>query len=218
MMEHGIGLAELREALIYLIVIVASLALHEWGHAFTADRLGDPTPHSQGRVTLNPLAHIDLLGTIVIPFLSALGFFGGLGMIGWAKPVWTNPSYFRRRTYDSALVTLAGPGVNFALALVFTVLTALSTRFLPSLTPLLDLVMSVNIGLMAFNLLPIPPLDGSKFLMYWFGMGEETYAQISRWGPLALILMINLDAGRAVLRLIFHVAEFPFALLYRALT
>ena len=89
-MEHGIGLAELREALIYLIVIVASLALHEWGHAFTADRLGDPTPHSQGRVTLNPLVHIDLLGTIIIPFLGALGFFGGFGLIGWAKPVWTN--------------------------------------------------------------------------------------------------------------------------------
>ncbi|MDF3056693.1 MAG: peptidase [Rariglobus sp.] len=217
-MNTGIGLAELREALIYLIVIVASLALHEWGHAYTADRLGDPTPRSQGRVTLNPWPHIDVLGTIIIPFLGAIGFFGGLGMIGWAKPVWTNPSYFRRRNHDSMMVTLAGPGINLILAVVATVLAALSHRFLPSLTPLLRLAMSVNIGLMVFNMLPIPPLDGSKFLMYWCGMREETYVRFSKWGPLVLILIINLRDGRALLRTIYNMGALPFEALYRVLT
>lgn len=217
-MVSDIGLPEVREALIYLIIIVSSLALHEWGHAYMADRLGDPTPRSQGRVTLNPVAHIDLLGTIIIPLLGALGFFGGLGVIGWAKPVWTNPSYFRRRNYDSALVTLAGPGINLLLALGATFLAALSVRVMPSLTPLLGLVVSVNVGLMIFNLLPIPPLDGSKFLMYWLGMKEETYLRLSKWGPLALILVINIEAGRQVLQVIYHLAYLPFGILYRALT
>lgn len=217
-MNSGIGLAELREALIYLIIIVSSLALHEWGHAYMADRLGDPTPRSQGRVTLNPLAHIDLIGTILIPFLGAIGFFGGLGMIGWAKPVWINPSYFRRRTRDSIMVTLAGPEMNLMLAVVFTVLSALSLRFFPSIEPLLEKAMSVNIALMIFNLLPIPPLDGSKFLMYWFGMSEETYMRFSKWGPLVLIVMINVEAGRELLREIFNKGALPFMALYEALT
>lgn len=217
-MFNEIGLPELREALIYLIIIVASLALHEWGHAYTADRLGDPTPRSEGRVTLNPLVHIDLLGTIIIPLLGALGFFGGFSMIGWAKPVWTNPSYYRRRNFDGALVTLAGPGMNLGLALVSVVLAAISVRVLPSLTPLFQLVMAVNVGLMVFNLLPIPPLDGSKFWMYWFGMKEETYMQVSKWGSVMLVVVINLQSGRELLRAIYGVAYYPFGLLYGALT
>lgn len=217
-MFNDIGLPELREALIHLIIVVSSLALHEWGHAYMADRLGDPTPRSQGRVTLNPLAHIDWLGTVIIPFLGAIGFFGGFSMIGWAKPVWINPSYFRRRNHDSAWVTLAGPGMNLLLALAALVLAAISLRVLPSLNPLFLLMMQVNVGLMIFNLLPIPPLDGSKFYMYWLGMKEETYMRLSTWGPLLLIVMLNLQAGRDVLRVIFNSAYLPFVVLYRALT
>ncbi len=217
-MGTGIGLAELRDGLIYLIIIVSSLALHEWGHAYMADRLGDPTPRSEGRVTLNPLAHIDLLGTIIIPFLGAIGFFGGFGMIGWAKPVWTNPSYYKNRVRGSMMVTLAGPGMNLLIAVVATVVAALCSRFLPSLEELIHKVMVVNIGLMVFNMLPIPPLDGSKFLMYWFGMKEETYVHFSKWGPWVLILMINVEGGRLLLRSIFNKALLPFEALYAALT
>ena len=217
-MFPNIGLAEVREALIYLIIIVSSLALHEWGHAYMADRLGDPTPRSQGRVTLNPVVHIDLLGTIIIPLLGALGFFGGFGMIGWAKPVWTDPSYFKRRVHDQAWVTLAGPGMNLLLAVIGTFLMALAARVMPSIEPLLQTLVSVNVGLMIFNLLPIPPLDGSKFLMYWLGMKEETYRELSKWGPWVLILMINLDSGRGVLRVIYNIGKLPFDVLYRALT
>jgi Zn-dependent protease len=217
-MFNGIGLPELREGLIYLIIIVCSLALHEWGHAYMADRLGDPTPRSEGRVTLNPAAHIDLLGTIIIPFLGAIGLFGGFGLIGWAKPVYTNPSYFRRRVYDRVWVTLAGPGMNLVLALIATILAAVASRLLPSISPLFGMVMDVNIGLMVFNMMPIPPLDGSKFLIYWFGMHEETYVQISRWGPLVLVVLINIEVGRAIFGYIYSLASIPFNLLYHVLT
>ena len=86
MMEHGIGLAELRAGLIYYILLVASLCIHEWAHAFSADKLGDPTPASQGRVTLNPIAHMDLVGTVIFPLLSIFVLPGGF-FFGWGKPV-----------------------------------------------------------------------------------------------------------------------------------
>jgi len=162
-----------------------------------ADRLGDDTPRREGRVTLNPVVHIDPLGTILIPLLGALGFFGRLSMIGWAKPVYTNPANFKRGYFDQALVTLAGPGVNFLLALSATVAAALTARVAPFLGELCGVVLQVNVGLMVFNLLPIPPLDGSKFLIYWFGMKEETYVRLTWIGGIALIVLINFEPFNA---------------------
>lgn len=208
----------LRQGAIYFIVMIASLALHEWGHAAMADKLGDDTPRSQGRVTLNPLAHIDPIGTVLIPLLGALGFFGSFSMIGWAKPVYTNPSNFRNRTADQAWVTIAGPGMNLILALGATVAAALAFRFFPPLAGLCRIVMTVNIALLVFNLLPIPPLDGSKFLMYWFGMSEETYARIALWGSFALLLLINLKPFRLFVGRVITLAHEPFFALLGLLT
>jgi Zn-dependent protease len=210
--------AALREAALYLIILVCSLALHEWGHAFVADKLGDDTPRSQGRVTLNPLAHIDLFGTILIPALGLLGFFGHFSLIGWAKPVYTNPSNFRRGQFDQALVTIAGPGINLSLALIATLGAAVCHHLQPSVTPLFFMILEVNVALFVFNLLPIPPLDGSKFLMYWGGMSEETYVGISRWSGFLLLVLLNLSGFRVLLGELIAWGSFPFELLYGALT
>src|ERR1044071_2878675 len=121
-----IDMGALRDGVLRFIILVLSLSLHEWGHAIVADKLGDDTPRAQGRVTLYPMAHIDWIGTILIPAMSALGFFGGFSMIGWAKPVYTNPANFRRGMFDQALVTIAGPGVNFTLALLGTFAAAIA--------------------------------------------------------------------------------------------
>jgi len=200
--------ARLQWALLSYIIVVASLALHEWGHAVTADRFGDDTPRSQGRVTINPLAHMDLFGTVIIPLL---GIFGGFMIIGWAKPVLINPSNLHKKS-DRVWVTLAGPGMNLIVALTTVVAVALLARFLPELRigRLADLILQINVGLMVFNLLPIPPLDGSKFLIYWFGMSEETYEQFSRFGWLILMVMINLPQTRGVLGQFFTWAMIPF--------
>lgn len=213
-----LDIEQLRQGLIAFLIVVSSLALHEWGHAAMADRLGDPTPRNEGRVTLNPLAHIDWIGTILIPLLGVLGFFGGFAMIGWAKPVYTNPSYFRRGYFDQALVTIAGPGMNFALAVVFTVFAALTERFLPGVTELCFTVVTINVALMVFNLLPIPPLDGSKFLMYWFGMSEEAYNRFSAMGGLILLVCINIPAFRQLLGNLISGALIPFIFLFKLLT
>ena len=205
-------MAALREGVLRFIVIVLSLSLHEWGHAIVADKLGDDTPRLQGRVTLFPLAHIDWIGTILIPAMGALGFFGSFAMIGWAKPVYTNPSNFRRGMFDQALVTLAGPGMNLLLAFLGTIgaVIALHSHSHMFADFFFDIVVFVNVALCVFNLLPIPPLDGSKFLMYWFGMSEETYSRLAFYGSFALLILINLQGFRRFIVILITLAMRPF--------
>ena len=146
------------------IIIVFSAVFHEYCHGWMANFLGDPTAKYAGRLTLNPLRHLDPLGTVIIP-LFLLFFFGGF--IGWAKPVPYNPFNLRDKKYGSAKVGLAGPASNFIIALFFS----LVLRFVPVqdfLYLALTWIVYVNIFLGLFNLIPIPPLDGSKLLMDFF--------------------------------------------------
>lgn len=206
-----LDLATVRDAIIIVILVLGSLALHECGHAYTADKLGDPTPRSQGRVTLDPLAHIDWLGTVVIPFLGALGFFGSFSAIGWAKPVETNPSYLRRGYRDQMLVTFAGPAVNLVLALLASFALVLVHSRSPQLAELFQKAFLVNVSLFVFNMLPIAPLDGSKFLMYFRIMSEEAYVRFASFGWIILIVLINIPAFRQFLSgLIAVVAQILF--------
>jgi Zn-dependent protease len=213
-----IDMAALRDGVLRFIVLVLSLSLHEWGHAIVADKLGDDTPRSQGRVTIYPMAHIDFIGTLLIPAMGAMGFFGNFAMIGWAKPVYTNPSNFRRGMFDQALVTLAGPGVNLLLAFLGTLGAAAAARAgsLP-FAEFCNIVILINVALFIFNMLPIPPLDGSKFLMYWFGMSEEAYSRIALYGSFALLLLINIPAFRQLIGVLIGFGLIPFDLLLRAL-
>ncbi|MFA6961175.1 MAG: site-2 protease family protein [Opitutaceae bacterium] len=213
-MNNGIGLAELREGLIFYIFLVASLSIHEWAHAFTADKLGDPTPASQGRVTLNPIAHMDLLGTVVFP-LMCLFVIPGNFFFGWGKPVIVNISYFRHRVRDDILTTLAGPGSNLVLALLGAVIGGLVTRYFdPALGELAGTFIYLNVVLAVFNLIPLPPLDGSHVLRHAIGMSEETYYKISRWSFLILIIAINLPPIRAIIGFAIGVVAAPFLLLF----
>ncbi len=206
----------LPEALLVLSFFIVSLTLHEWGHAAMADKLGDPTPRSQGRVSFNPLRHIDWLGTVAIPLLGILGVFGGFAMIGWAKPVMINPSYFKNPKNDSSWVTIAGPGMNLVQAVACAILASLLHHH-PASGSLLWYFVQINIGLMLFNLLPIPPLDGSKFLMYWFGMSAETYNQFARFGMFILIGLFNLTPLPAWFATARHFAFEPFLAIYQIL-
>lgn len=209
--------ATIQKALLNVWLLILSFSFHELGHAYMADRMGDDLPRSQGRLTLNPIAHIDPIGTIVLPLMGALGFFGGLGFIGWAKPVELNPSRYRS-VADRAWVTIAGPAMNLILALVGLFGAAIAHRILPSIVPLFVTFMSLNVMLIVFNLLPFPPLDGSKFLMYWFGMSEETYQRFAQWSWILLLVLINLPQFRALLLFLYQAALVPFGILYSLLT
>jgi len=146
-----------------LAVLVVSIVIHEVSHGYMAYFLGDSTAKYAGRLTLNPIKHIDLFGSIIVPFLTSL-FPGGI-IFGWAKPVPFNPYNLRSKKWGEALVAIAGPASNIFLALIF----GLVIRYLsavgsisPATLEILVVIVLVNITLAIFNLVPVPPLDGSK--------------------------------------------------------
>ena len=186
------------DKLILFFVLVASLSVHEWAHAITADKLGDPLPRAEGRVTLNPIAHVDPIGTFLIP-LTVLFFSPGFSVFGWGKPVRVSLPNEKTRVRDDLLITAAGPFSNLCIALVTACIAGL---FLDlddgnaQIGKLTETIITLNCLLFVFNLIPVPPLDGSHFLKHAVRMKEETYAKLSSYGFLILLVLINLPAFR----------------------
>ena len=173
-----------------VIIIVISLTVHEFGHSLMALRLGDDTPRREGRLTLNPVAHIDLIGFIM---LLVAGF-------GWAKPVRINTQALKKPQRDEILISLAGPATNLLLALVCGLLVWADIALAGSMPigvvrgvfNVLTQAAAMNVGLALFNLLPIPPLDGSHLITTWLVKVNvtlaATYFRYGSWALLALIL------------------------------
>jgi len=205
-------LNDLRWAMVQFIVLILCVSLHEFGHAWMADKRGDPLPRAQGRVTLNPLAHIDPIGTLALPALMIFLplFFGGMpALIGWGKPVQVSLPNAKTRRADDILTTLAGPGMNFLLALVGAVamglIYALGGEVVPATVySFFGMFVMMNASLGVFNLIPLPPLDGSRVLRYAVGMTEETFAKIARNAWWILLLAINLPPGDPIFLIIFR--------------
>ena len=185
-----------------IIAILIALSIHEWAHGFAADKLGDPTARYEGRLTINPIAHLDPLGTMM--FLM-VGF-------GWGKPVPIDPRYFSHPKRDVAITAIAGPVSNLIIAFIaffgilalqvnggMTISSLLASPQTDSvaiafLAQLFRRSIFINLALMAFNLLPIAPLDGSKVLhMFIPPQHEHAYHEFMRRGPLFLLLLIVLE-------------------------
>lgn len=145
----------------YFLVIIPSAIIHEYAHGLVADMLGDPTARYAGRLTVNPMAHIDLWGTILMPIMLSIAT-GGAFMFAYAKPVPYNPYNLKNQKWGPVMVALAGPGANLLLAIAFAVVV----RVLPvsEFSSILVTIVYANVMLTVFNLVPIPPLDGSKLL------------------------------------------------------
>jgi len=184
-----------------IIILVLSAAVHEYMHGFMADRLGDPTAKLAGRLTLNPIKHLDLVGSLIVPLLLIVS---GVGFVfGWAKPVPYNPYNLRDRKYGPAKVAAAGPLGNFILAFIL----ALAWRFILIEGSEFNFFMSsaifINLLLMVFNLLPIPPLDGSKILAAFLPVElAHRYLSLERFGFFFIILFIFF-AFRIIIPLVY---------------
>lgn len=153
------------ETIIFIAILILSIVLHELAHGYAANWLGDPTARLAGRLTLNPVSHIDPLGSIIIP---AVLFFSGTGfMFGWAKPVPYNPYNLRNQRWGEAFVAAAGPLTNLLLAFIFALLIRMSGALglSPAFIDIANFIVLMNIVLALFNAIPLPPLDGSKVLM-----------------------------------------------------
>lgn len=171
-------------------LFVMAVVVHEVSHGWVALRLGDRTAQESGRLTLNPLRHIDPIGTVALPLF--LRLVDAPFVFGWAKPVPINPLNFRRPRRDMLWVGAAGPAANLALASVAALFSHLGQPWLPSLgVALLKYLAVINVVLGVFNLLPIPPLDGSRVLL---GLVPPAWARVlvvlERWGIFLVILLL----------------------------
>jgi len=181
-----------RQALLYLAALIASVTVHEFGHAWVATRLGDPLPAAQGRVTLRPTRHIDLIGTIVFPLVM---IFANFPLLGWGKPVETNRLAYTRRISPATghlLVSLAGPVMNLLLVgVVSLVLVALGRAGViggATFTAIFGKLVALNFLLFFLNLLPMPPLDGGALLEWILPRSlQHIVVFLSKWGFVILL-------------------------------
>ena len=173
------------------LVILFSIIIHEISHGYVAVFLGDPTPRLQGRLTLNPLKHIDPMGSIIVPIVTSLA---GL-TFGWAKPVQFNPYNLKNKRWGELLIAIAGPLSNILIALVFTAIVRIGIQngllSIPFIT-LCMYVILINISLAVFNLIPIPPLDGSKVLFGFLPVRFQHIRKIIEQNSFVLMLILLL--------------------------
>jgi Zn-dependent protease len=187
----------LLHGLLLFVGFVAFVALHEFAHAWTAVRCGDDTPRLQGRLTLDPLAHIDMIGTIILPLGVTLmtAMSGHPAMFGWGRPVEVNLNNFRRRRLDDILVSGAGPAMNLLIA--FVLLGIMKIVELAGGQSHLDSLLNLarlSLFLCFFNLLPIPPLDGGHIMRNLAGISDEAYQVISRYSFLFMLMVMRSQA------------------------
>lgn len=168
--------------LVTLPIILLALTVHEYAHGVVAYALGDPTARYQGRLTLNPLAHLDLVGTLMLVITQRFG---------WAKPVPINPAYFKDWRKGIMLVGLAGPLANILFAFVIAAPIRLGIPIYGVWGLLIELGVGINLGLAAFNLIPLPPLDGSRIVTGLLrGKYAYSYAQLEAYGPYILVILV----------------------------
>ncbi|HOX30161.1 MAG TPA: site-2 protease family protein [Candidatus Paceibacterota bacterium] len=199
-------MADIIGLIAWILILVFSIVIHEVAHGAVANWQGDPTAKYSGRLTLNPLKHLDMFGSFLLPLGLYLATAGSM-VFGYAKPVPINPSNFRDQKYGPAKVAIAGPAVNFILVVLF----GLALRFLlgfdfvhpaiQALNNMFIVVVWINLILMIFNLIPIPPLDGSHILFAFLPPSQEDFKIfLQRYGGFILIFLI-----------IFKVGDFSFA-------
>ncbi|MCR6545841.1 site-2 protease family protein [Dehalobacterium formicoaceticum] len=203
------NLSNIWELIFYIPAILLALSVHEFSHGFVAYRLGDPTPKLQGRLTLNPLKHLDPMGTLLLI----------VAHFGWAKPVQVNPYYFQGdKKRGMMTVALAGPFSNILFAYLSALLLSLMLREILPFNNLFALflqnLVQINLILAAFNLIPVPPLDGSKILAGILpGQAGEFFYSLEQYGPIILLILI---VSGMIQRIFLPIVSFLYKIVFMA--
>ncbi|MSU47541.1 MAG: site-2 protease family protein [Opitutus sp.] len=218
-MDFGLTPESLRAGLIFYFLLFAVLVLRAFAQAWLADSLGDPTPRSDGRVTLYPPPHVDLLGTVVLPLicifylqprLAQINFF-----LAWTRPVPTNPSYFKHARRDELLTQFAGFGMCVLIAFIAAVAGGLLYHAEPRSAEISVTLIGIAAMLMVLDLLPIPPLPGGMLLRHWGILSEEAFWNLSRWSGLVLLIAFQLPPVRDAIGALVALIASPFVILLR---
>jgi Zn-dependent protease len=202
--DHVLSAENVAVGLMSYVVLLFSLSVHESAHAWTALKQGDPTARALGRISLNPLVHVDVIGTVVMPLLM---IFTGVPLLGWAKPTPVDPRRFKDLRRGQIVVSGAGPVSNLLLALLCTAGLFAAVRVLPGplreqpLVVFLSMGVQLNVLLAVFNLVPLPPLDGSHIVEWALpqGMGHRAMRTIAPYGGLILLALVMSGALWTVL-------------------
>jgi Zn-dependent protease len=211
---------KVQQLVMFIPLFIICLSLHEYAHAWVAQKLGDPTAKYLGRLTMDPMAHISILGTIVFP---AIGLLSGGFLFGWANPVPIDPRHFKKPRQGMALVAAAGPASNVLIAILVAAVFGLVTRFVPvekfteetslwgAVLKMSVMAMQLNLFLAFFNLIPIPPLDGSRILA---GLVGEKWAveidKLERMGFWILLILMYTGALRFLAGFVLGFQEILF--------
>ena len=196
----------IQKSISYLLLIFI-ITVHEWGHAWLADKCGDPTARLMGRMTWNPIPHLDIFGTVIIP-LVMIFMTPGIALLGWGKPVPVNPNNFRHYSRDDVLVSIAGPVSNVVITIAalllirIALLTNTDIGVLAAQVILYPLA-SISLFLGFFNLLPVPPLDGSHLIRPLLSFNaRQMYDRFAQYGFIVLLVLINTGVLHPVYRLV----------------
>ena len=203
-MDVGLNAQSLRDGLIFYLLLFSVLILRAFAQAWLADRLGDPTPRSDGRVTLYPPPHVDLLGTIVLPLICIFYLQPQLGQIAfflaWTRPVPINANNFAHPRRGELFTQFAGFGMCVLVALAVAVIGGLAYRTSPRIVEEISITLiGICAMLMVLDLLPIPPLPGGMLLRHFGLISEEAFWSISRWAGIVLLIAFNLPPVRAII-------------------
>src|SRR5581483_1148234 len=220
-MDFGVTPAELRAGLIFYLLLFASLILRAYAQAWIADRLGDPTPANEGRLTLYPVPHVDLLGTVVLPLLCIFNLLPRLGginfFLAWTRPVPVNPANFSNPRFGDVLCQFAGFGMSVLVALLAAIVGGLLYHFDAVTIDVFGSLITINAMLIVLDCLPIPPLPGGTLLRHWGVISEEAYWRIARWSGLIIIVAFNFAFVQRLITLLVALAASPFSIIFNLL-
>ncbi len=181
--------------IVTIIILIMSVVIHELSHGYVAELLGDPTPRLQGRLTINPIKHLELFGSFIVPIITSLAGF----TFGWARPIEWNPYNVKNKRWGELLISIAGPFSNLLVAIIFGLVLRFGVEsFSTSFVQIAVYVVIINIALAVFNLLPVPPLDGSKIFFSFLPPNKLYIRHIMERNSLVLFLILIIFLWRFV--------------------